>query len=123
MKGHNGIQKCRIVHFRHDHFILRFIHVHDLQNETLIFLSEAAKRLPNRPSTATLWRWHSGGVRGVLLETIMIGGRRYTSVEAMARFITATTAQSGRMNPPARTTAMRKQAILQAEAALTKDGI
>ncbi len=39
---------------------------------------------PVHPCTISLW--HRRGVRGVRLETLMIGGRRCTSLEALARF-------------------------------------
>ncbi len=37
----------------------------------------------------TLSLWYRRGVRGVRLETIMIGGRRATTLEALSRFYTA----------------------------------
>ena len=40
-------------------------------------------------SLATLHRWRLHGVRGTKLETCLIGGMRYTSREAIARFIAA----------------------------------
>jgi len=57
-------------------------------------LSEAARRLPrlrnNRPvNVSTLWRWALYGLRGVRLETTMIGGVRVTSNAAMRRFFAA----------------------------------
>jgi hypothetical protein len=71
----------------------------DLEHESLISLAAAAKILPGRPSIPTLWRWRSRGVGGVRLETVVIGGRRYTSHEAIAKFIAGTTA--ARDGPPA----------------------
>lgn len=61
----------------------------DVRLETLISFAEAAKLLPrgSRPSYATWWRWHRRGVRGVRLETVLIGGRRMTSPAALFRFI------------------------------------
>jgi hypothetical protein len=38
-------------------------------------------------SPATCWRWALRGVRGRRLETFLIGGRRYTSREAVDRFL------------------------------------
>lgn len=35
----------------------------------------------------TAWRWALRGVRGVRLESTIIGGRRYTSREACERFL------------------------------------
>jgi hypothetical protein len=61
-------------------------------NETLLTMQEASKQLPGRPSIAALYRWHLRGVRGVRLETILIGGRRKTSIEAFGRFVERTSA-------------------------------
>ncbi len=38
------------------------------------------------PHVSTIYRWRLRGIRGVKLETFLIGGRRYTSVEAIERF-------------------------------------
>ena len=63
----------------------------DTDAETLISLSEARTAFPGgkRLSLATLHRWRLHGVRGVRLETILIGGLRYVSRESIARFIAA----------------------------------
>jgi Protein of unknown function (DUF1580) len=37
----------------------------------------------------TLSLWHRRGIRGIRLETIMVGGRRCTSLEALSRFYQA----------------------------------
>lgn len=58
----------------------------DIQCESLITLGQAAAALPGRPSAATLWRWRTRGVNGRKLEAVRIGGRSYTSIEALARF-------------------------------------
>ena len=63
----------------------------DVESETLVQFSEARSAFPGnrRVSLATLHRWRQRGVRGVKLETVLIGGLRYTSREAIARFIAA----------------------------------
>jgi hypothetical protein len=61
----------------------------DHENEHLLSMTAAAKLLPGRPNVATLWRWRTGGCRGHRLETILFGGRRYTSREAIKRFLGA----------------------------------
>jgi hypothetical protein len=66
----------------------------DPKIEHLYSLAAAAKLLPGEPHLATLHRWRSRGVKGVKLETLVIGGRRFTSLEALGRFIEATTASS-----------------------------
>jgi hypothetical protein len=60
-------------------------------SETLIPLADAAELLPVRPSLSTLSRWRREGFRGVKLETVVVGRRRCTSLEALERFIAATT--------------------------------
>lgn len=64
----------------------------DINREQLLSFTEAAKSFPSRPNVATLWRWRTAGCRGVKLETVLIGGKRYTSREALQRFVDATTA-------------------------------
>jgi hypothetical protein len=92
----------------------------DVQTETLLSLSDAAKRLPNRPSVCTLWRWRTKGVRGRRLESVTIGGLVFTSLEALARFAE----QHGGIDViDIRSPARREKEISRAEAALTAAGI
>jgi len=69
----------------------------DLHNETLIPLSEVPARLPRRRGhrihLQSVHRWARRGLRGVVLETVRVGHSRYTSAEALRRFLKAT-------NPP-----------------------
>lgn len=58
-----------------------------IQDESLLTMAEATKAFPNRPSLATLHRWCQKGSRGVKLESFLIGSYRYTSHEAIQRFI------------------------------------
>lgn len=62
----------------------------DIDSETLLTLAEAAKRFPRKLSICTLFRWCKNGVRGAVLSSVVIGGRRFTSLEAIHRFIVAT---------------------------------
>ena len=60
-------------------------------SEELVSLTEATRALPRgrngkRLHVSTLHRWAGRGLRGVVLETIHVGGRRYTSTEALQRF-------------------------------------
>jgi hypothetical protein len=57
-------------------------------NEDLIKLNKSGPhfRTESPPVTNTLWRWGLTGTRGRKLETILIGGVRYTSLEAIRRF-------------------------------------
>lgn len=68
----------------------------DLQLETCLTLSQAAKRLPRvrgdkPPHPMTLYRWATSGLKAksgarVVLETEFVGGTRVTSLEALERF-------------------------------------
>lgn len=59
--------------------------------EHLLTYGEAAKLLPkgSRPSYSTFWRWCNRGIRGVKLETVLVGGKRFTTAAAMQRFCDA----------------------------------
>ncbi len=59
----------------------------DVNREQLVRLSRAV--IPGNPHPATRWRWASVGVRGQRLETIVVGGQRFTSQEAVQRFLAA----------------------------------
>src|SRR5262245_12375645 len=60
-------------------------------DETILPPAEAARELPRRrrgrkPHVSTLYRWMTSGCRGVVLESIQVGGTRCTSREALQRF-------------------------------------
>jgi hypothetical protein len=57
--------------------------------ETTLSLRQAAKILPGQPTRSTLHRWTHHGCRGVRLATFLVGGRRYTTRDAIAKFINA----------------------------------
>src|SRR4051794_8951254 len=59
----------------------------DIHVEHTFPLSRMRDHVPSRPSPATAFRWAMEGIRGIRLETLMIGGRRYTSREAVVRFL------------------------------------
>ena len=91
----------------------------DVQSETLISFSDARSAFPGivrRLSLATLHRWRLNGVRGVKLETVLIGGLRYTSREAIDRFIKAQNADDA----PAAPVVTASQRLRQSEAARTE---
>ena len=58
-----------------------------LEEKPLLDLTEATKYLPIKCSRATIERWIRRGVRGVRLETILIGSRRFTTEAALRRFL------------------------------------
>jgi len=95
----------------------------DITKEALVTFNEAAKFLPDgrRPSAVTWWRWAQKGIRGHRLETVMAGGRRMTSAEAVIRFFAAL---SGDSVPVALKSPHRKERDeKRALAALERDGI
>ena len=95
----------------------------DISTENLITISEAARRLPGRVAFSTIWRWALQGVRCVRLETTVIGGRRYTSIEAMQRFSERCLAAANGEPAPTRTAKQREREIAAAEAVLDEAGI
>jgi hypothetical protein len=68
----------------------------DTSKERLLSMNEAQSEFPIKPSTPTLWRWVLKGTCGVVLESVKIGGRRFTSKQAIERFIAASFAQPNR---------------------------
>lgn len=98
----------------------------DVQKEQLRTLN-AARRLPwmrgragNSLSLDTLNRWRLRGIRGVVLETVKIGGTVYTSDEATLRFIDKLNGQNG---PAPRPSTQRRRAIADADRRLDDAGI
>lgn len=64
----------------------------DIASEELISIREVPKRLPKKPGgkhvhISAVYRWMQKGVRGVKLDSVCIGGTRYTSVEALQCFV------------------------------------
>ena len=106
----------------------------DIKAEEVLPLARAAKlpcfrhRRGGKPiAVQTLWRWSINGLRGIVLETILIGGTRVTSVEALQRFFEALTAEAdGRQQPDlpsVKQTASRRKQIKTAELRLRRAGI
>lgn len=92
----------------------------DITSEKLLTLPEAAALLPGRPSVATLWRWRTKGARGRRLESVVLGGKVFTSAEAIQRFARH---EGGADTPTIRTPPAREAAIRKAEAELKTAGI
>lgn len=62
-----------------------------IQGETLIQLRDVPRHLPAKPNAkrvhiSACYRWVSTGVRGIVLESLKVGGTTYTSIEALERF-------------------------------------
>lgn len=89
-------------------------------SEQRLSLAEAAQQTGKNVST--LWRWVLVGVKGHKLECQFIGGRRYTSSEALERFIEAINSPAGTPMPQL-SARQREAAHKAAERELAKDGI
>jgi hypothetical protein len=61
------------------------------QDEDILTIKQAAKRLPTRPHISALYRWAKEGLHGIRLETLRVGGTMCTSTEALQRFFSAVT--------------------------------
>jgi Protein of unknown function (DUF1580). len=59
----------------------------EILEESLVNLTEATKLFPVKCSRASLERWIRRGSRGVYLETVFIANKRFTSLEAIQRFL------------------------------------
>lgn len=97
----------------------------DTEAETVISFADARSAFPGidrRLSLATLHRWRLNGVRGVRLETALIGGLRYTSKEAISRFIAAQNADDAPA-VPAITPSQRRKQSEAARAELQRMGV
>lgn len=94
----------------------------DLSHETAIPVNRSPAHFPVRPHLSSVWRWSLNGVRGIKLETFVVGCQRFTTKEAIARFISATTARANGEPTPVRTPRQRQRAIEAAETELTDAG-
>jgi hypothetical protein len=78
----------------------------NLLTETLLTLKQAAETLPVRRTPQTVKMWIRQGCDGRKLESTKIGGRRYTSKEALDRFLnfdtTPPTAQTPKTQLPSK---------------------
>jgi hypothetical protein len=101
----------------------------DINAETLLTPTEAAKRLPNRPHTSSIWRWCRRGVRGVRLEYVRVGSKIFTTSAALNRLVNALAAadehQSATAIPTTKpsTPAAREKSIQRACELLNREGI
>ncbi|MBI1348803.1 DUF1580 domain-containing protein [bacterium] len=88
----------------------------DIDSEELIHFPEARSEFPKRPCMQTMHRWRLSGIRGVKLESILVGGLRYTSREAVRRFIERLNADD--TSPRETEAAVKSRRQRQAEAAM-----
>jgi len=66
----------------------------DIDKEELFTLAIGAGKIPVRragkkTNVSTLHRWSTTGLRGVVLETLQVGGVKMTSLPALQRFFDA----------------------------------
>jgi hypothetical protein len=83
------------------------------------------RRRGSRVNLATLYRWAQRGVRGVRLESVMVGAVRCTSAEALQRFFEILTAQADGQaaTPDVRTPTQRRRAANRAARELEREGV
>jgi GTP-dependent phosphoenolpyruvate carboxykinase len=95
----------------------------DLSTETPVAFSEA--KFPGNPHISTRHRWRLQGVRGVKLETFLCGGRRFTTEEAVGRFIAHLngSTEPSAFAPSRATTAAQQKRIEAARRELRAAGI
>jgi hypothetical protein len=64
-----------------------------IDRERLITMADAgrylAQRTGHRPYLCTLYRWATRGSGGRVLETVQVGRKRFTSIEALQRWMHA----------------------------------
>jgi hypothetical protein len=74
-----------------------------LNTEKIVSFTEAAEALPEINGKAVhpsaIWRWARKGIKGIRLETLRLGGRFLTSMEALDRFGKALAAVDAGENP------------------------
>jgi hypothetical protein len=96
----------------------------DVDTEELVPIREAPKhfRTPRKPCHQSVHRWSTRGVRGAVLGTVMVAGLRYTSVEAIRRFVTACNADNSKSSSTATIDAAAARRSAEAERALIAIG-
>ena len=95
----------------------------DFAKETVIAIRKVPEwcqaNIGRRVHPSTVNRWHRRGSRSVRLETLLIGGSRVTSAEALSRFFCAVTAAADGQAAPAKLGGSGPtSAVLEAEAYL-----
>jgi hypothetical protein len=90
----------------------------DIHAEELLELSKVPANLERRTgkrlNVSTVYRWITRGIAGIQLETILVGGCRYTSAEALNRFFSQSTlAKQGKLSQATTEGIRRAKAIRQ----------
>lgn len=89
--------------------------------QKLLNICEAIHSVTGRRfNLSTGWRWSTKGCRGIRLETVIVGGKRLTTVEMVEAFIKATTdaRNSTYETQHVATTSARERQIAKASAEL-----
>jgi len=71
-----------------------------LLEESLIPMSTAGRHFPACVQRSTVERWVRRGVNGIKLETVRVGGKRFTTHEAITRFLHAQQSQGPQTAAP-----------------------
>jgi len=100
----------------------------DFSTEDLIPLRDVPRHVPSRSNgkrthISTGYRWAKKGRKGIILETIQIGGTRCTSREALARFFQRLTFGNGSAPEAPPSPARRRRAAERAERELAREGV
>ncbi len=61
-----------------------------LLTEDLKSFNQVPSILEERVHVSTVWRWAKRGIGGIRLETIKLGGKTFTTSQALTRFIEKT---------------------------------
>ncbi len=98
----------------------------DPLSEQVISLADGARFCPARrkgrkPHISCMYRWTKTGCKGVVLESLQVGGTRCTSKEALARFFSALTHVD--VPRPDHTPNRRQRAAAAAERELEREGL
>jgi hypothetical protein len=73
----------------------------DILDEDLVPFAAGIRLLPGRPHISSGYRFISRGCRGIRLQTVVVGGRRYVSRRALRQFVhDVTVAANGNTPPP-----------------------
>ncbi len=87
----------------------------DIDKGTLVSLRQVPRHLPPRANgkrvhISAVYRWASRGVKGVVLESVKLGGTTYTTIEALQRFADRLSEVRNARNPrPGRTLTRERQ--------------
>ena len=92
----------------------------DIHAEELLELNKVPANLERRTgkrlNVSTVYRWINRGIAGVKLETILIGGSRFTSAEALNRFFAQSTlAKQGKLSTATAEGIRRAKAIRETQ--------